>query len=177
MTHPLPMHMLVTNIFWPFLFDSARAVAIWRAPVAPRGCPNAVQKKTRISYPSPEKIKPGKRTDSSTNRVDLGKVQPERLHAHDGLTRERLVDLPQVDLVLREPNLLEDLGDGERGTDAHELGGHAGDGGGAELSEDGEAELLGDGATGEEDSGGAVGDLRREGGLGWKGGKGRGERT
>lgn len=70
-----------------------------------------------------------------------------------------LVDLVQVNVVLAEARLLEDLGDGERGADAHELGLDAGDGRVADLGEDGEAELLRLGAAREEDSGGAVRDL------------------
>mgnify|MGYP006876458639 CR=1 FL=1 len=70
-----------------------------------------------------------------------------------------LVELVQVNVVLRDTGALEDLGDGERGTDTHEVRLDADDGGHAELAEDREAEFLSLGAAGEEDGGGTVRDL------------------
>ena len=70
-----------------------------------------------------------------------------------------LVELVQVDVVLRDTGALENLGDGERGTDTHEVRLDADDGGHAELAEDREAEFLSLGTAGEEDGGGTVRDL------------------
>lgn len=92
--------------------------------------------------------------------IDLLLRDAKVLHAHNRLTRKRLVDLVEIDVLEAEGGELEDLGDGERRADAHDARGYTNDGRGDELAEDGEAEALGDGAAGEDDSCGAVGDLR-----------------
>jgi hypothetical protein len=39
---PVPIHMLVRQTFFFVLRASLKIVQIWRAPVAPRGCPRAI---------------------------------------------------------------------------------------------------------------------------------------
>ncbi len=82
------------------------------------------------------------------------------LDREHGLARERLVDLVEVDVGLRDACELENAGDGVGGTDAHDTRGHTDGRSGDELADDREPEALCDGAAREQDGSGAVGYLR-----------------
>lgn len=72
---------------------------------------------------------------------------------------EGLVDLDEIAVVNGEAASLEDLRDGERGTDAHHTRRQASGGGGDVLGDDGEAKLVGLAAAHKKDGSGAVGEL------------------
>lgn len=69
--------------------------------------------------------------------VDLQLVQA--VHRHGG---ERLVELDQVDVVDREVELVQELGDGDGGADSHDPGRETRDGGADEFGENGLTQLL-----------------------------------
>src|SRR3954470_7220790 len=65
--------------------------------------------------------------DRAARDIQLVVGDAELVATVDRLARERLVELPEVDLVHLDPGLLEQLGDREHRTDAHLLGAAAGD--------------------------------------------------
>jgi hypothetical protein len=87
-------------------------------------------------------------------------IQSQRLYAIQRLTRERLVDLPKVDIVLRDPSHFEYARNGVCGTDTHYAWRNTDDGCGDVFSDDGEAKTTGDGAACKENGCCAIGDLR-----------------
>lgn len=101
-------------------------------------------------------------TESNRTTVDVGTVvrQTEDVNAVRKHARKRLVDLPEVDVVLRDTRALQRLGDGESWADTHDTGRETSDGGADVLGEDLETEFLCLATGHEEDTGNAVGDLR-----------------
>lgn len=92
--------------------------------------------------------------DGSAPDVHLRRVDAEDVCAVDGHGSESLVDLDDIDVVLKiEVELAQELGDGEGGADAHDTGGNAGDGGTTEFGKDWLVHLLGGGPLHEEDGG------------------------
>lgn len=96
----------------------------------------------------------------STAGVDLSGVNLELLNAVNSHGGESLVELEEINVVDSEAELLEELGDGDGWADTHDAGRKTGNGGAAELGEDGLAELLSGGALHEENSSSSISDLR-----------------
>lgn len=99
--------------------------------------------------------------DGSTPDVHLRGIDAELLravHCHAG---ERLVELDDVDVREAEAVLAQQLGDGERGADAHDAGRQPRDGGADVLGEDGLPHGERGGALHQEEGGRAVRDLAR----------------
>ena len=94
--------------------------------------------------------------DRPTSGIHLGVIETEDVETVDGHGGERLVDLEDVDVVFCEVEFGEQFRDGERGADAHDARGQAGDGGAAEFGENGLVHFLGFGALHEEDGGGCL---------------------
>ena len=92
--------------------------------------------------------------DRATSHIYLRVVETQHVDAVDSHGCKGLVDLEEVDVVLGQVEFVKEFGDGDRGADAHDARGEAGDGGAAEFGEDGLAEFDGFGAFHEEDSGG-----------------------
>ena len=91
--------------------------------------------------------------DGSSSGVHLLVRQLQDILAVYGHGGEGLVDFDDVDVVDGDIVLAEELGDSDRGADAHDARCKTGDGGADELGENGLAELDGAGALHEEDSG------------------------
>jgi hypothetical protein len=103
--------------------------------------------------------------DSAAPDVELVVVDLEGLEAVDRHGGESLVELDEVNVVEGKLELVEELGDGDRGTDTHDPRGQTGDSGADVLGEDGLAEGLGLGALHQQDGGGAVSQLRGVAGV------------
>ena len=151
--------MLVTKIFAPVCFAMFKPVAICLEPAIIRVASvpyKTYNVQTTTTLTAAQRMP---QRDGAAVQVHLLERDAELLDAVDRLARERLVDLEEVDLLLREPRLLQHLGDRVRGPDAHDPRRHADDGGRDVLADDGQAEAARDGAAREEDGGGAVGYL------------------
>lgn len=92
--------------------------------------------------------------NGTTTRVNLGVVEAEVLDTVHGHGGKGFVDLVDVDVVLVQLELAQELGDRGGGTDTHHAGRDTGDGGAAELGEDGLVQLDGLGAAHQENGGG-----------------------
>ncbi len=66
--------------------------------------------------------------DGATERIHLGRIDAEFLHHCDRLRGEGFIELDPVQLILRDANLRQHLGDRRDRADAHDLGRHAADG-------------------------------------------------
>lgn len=99
-------------------------------------------------------------SDRAAIRVHLLEGNVQVLDGEHGLAGERLVDLVEVDVCLRDACQLERAGDGVRGADTHDAWGDTDRRGGDELADDRKPEALSDRAPREKDGGGAVGYLR-----------------
>ena len=97
--------------------------------------------------------------NSTTLGVNLLVGDAKLIRRPQTLTGESLVDLVNIDIVPRDASKVERLGNGLPGTLTHEERLDAYDGSADVLADDSLAELLGGGASHEENSGGAVGDL------------------
>ena len=97
--------------------------------------------------------------NSAAARVHFLVGNLQHVLAVDGHGGEGLVDLDDVDFVEGEVELCEELGDRDRGADAHYAGRDAGDGGAAEFGQDGLIQLEGFGALHEENCGGFFRDM------------------
>ncbi|MNT89524.1 hypothetical protein D3C72_2302660 [compost metagenome] len=93
--------------------------------------------------------------NGSTQRVDLGGVQLELADDGQGLGSEGFVELDPVQRVLGDAGAVQHLGNGGDGTDAHDLGRHAGDGEANKTGERAQVELAQD-AIGHQDHGGGA---------------------
>lgn len=127
LTMPEPIHMLVTKIFFFSLFASAKPVAIWRAPVAPRGWPMAMAPPTGLTFSNGilrcwidmtacEAKAWGKRS------VRIDSDEESREDEDEVWKCTRLVDLKKVDVVFGDTRLLQHSGDSKRGACSHSAG-------------------------------------------------------
>jgi hypothetical protein len=98
--------------------------------------------------------------DGTTAGVELVHVELEGLGAIESLASEGLVDLKDVDVTNRKLNTVEELGDGDSGSDTHDAGRNTGRDDLADLADDGKAVLDGNGAAGKDKGSSAVGQLR-----------------
>ena len=99
------------------------------------------------------------KSNGSAPWVHLSVVKTKLVSAPGGLGGEGLVELVDVDVVLVESSLVEDLWDGVGRSDAHDSWWDTSHGVGDESADNWPSVLLGDGSSGQEDSGGSVGDL------------------
>lgn len=113
----------------------------------------------RANLPSTGHTQRVTESNSTTLGVHLLEGDTQLLDAIDALGGKRLVDLPDIDIIVLEARLLHDDRDGGRGADAHEERGDTDDAGLDELADDGLAEALGGAALHQQDGGGTVGDL------------------
>lgn len=74
----------------------------------------------RAHLPRTRNTKGMSKRNRSTLGVHLLYIDAELLDTEQALTRKRLVDLPDVDIVRAEAGLLENGGNGSCGSDAHE---------------------------------------------------------
>lgn len=97
--------------------------------------------------------------DGTTVGVDLLQRKTAGLNGVDSLGSESLVQLENIDILDLLADLLEDSGDSNGGTNAHDARRASNNGGGDELADNGESELLGGLALHQENSGGTIGNL------------------
>src|SRR4028119_1636009 len=143
---PPPMHMVTMPYFEPRRFISFRICTVSFVPVAPIGWPRAMAPPfTFILSVS----RPTSRTTASTwaANASLNSMRSmsssgspacasasgaaalrRRPPAGEPRGGERLVDLDEVDVLQREPGLLQHLRDGDARPDPHDLGPHPPDG-------------------------------------------------
>jgi len=104
--------------------------------------------------------------NSSTPWVDLFVWDSDLVDGIESLRGECLIDFIKVNIILGDAVLLQQLGDGVGGTDAHDPRGYANNRSTNKLADNGEAQLLGNRTSGEKDGSSTIGNLRRIPGVG-----------
>ena len=83
----------------------------------------------------------------------------QMINREQRLTRKRLINLKEINIIESKSRQVEDAGDGVGGADTHDARGHADGGCCYEFAEDGEVEAVCGGQAGEDHGSCAVGDL------------------